>query len=74
MTMVIIPYANAPELSEIPDHVRAKLTIKPVRDMTEVLNLALLRPLRKMKPSSTPRVPAGASGSKSRGISRRGTA
>ncbi|HEY2901833.1 MAG TPA: endopeptidase La, partial [Polyangia bacterium] len=73
MTMVIIPYANAPELSEIPDHVRAKLTIKPVRDMTEVLNLALVRPLRKMKSSSTPRVPAGAS-NKSRGLSRRGTA
>jgi ATP-dependent Lon protease len=75
MTMVIIPHANAPELSEIPDHVKSKVTIKPVRDMTEVLNLALVRPLRKTKASGTPAVSAGASNNnKSRGLSRRGTA
>jgi ATP-dependent Lon protease len=75
MTMVIIPHANAPELSEIPDHVKAKVTIKPVRDMNEVLNLALVRPLRKTKASGTPAVSAGASNNnKSRGLSRRGTA
>ncbi len=74
MTMVIIPAANAPELSEIPDHVKSKLTVKPVRDMSEVLDLALLRPLRKPKASAAaPRVAAAAS-AKSRGISRRGTA
>ncbi len=74
MTMGIIPAANAPELSEIPDHVKSKLTVKPVRDMSEVLDLALLRPLRKPKASAAaPRVAAAAS-AKSRGISRRGTA
>jgi len=43
MTTVIIPAANAPELSEIPEHVLSKLTIKPVRTMAEVLALALAR-------------------------------
>jgi ATP-dependent Lon protease len=74
MTMVIIPAGNAPELSEIPDHVRAKLTIKPVRDMSEVLELALVRPLRKVKTNgTTPRVSPAAS-AKQRSVSRRGTA
>jgi ATP-dependent Lon protease len=44
MTTVIIPAGNAPELSEIPEHVMAKVTIKPVRTMAEVLALALARP------------------------------
>jgi ATP-dependent Lon protease len=44
MTMVIIPAGNAPELSEIPEHVRSKLSVIPVRTMSEVLNLALVRP------------------------------
>jgi len=43
MTTVIIPAANAPELSEIPEHVLSKLTVKPVRTMAEVLELALAR-------------------------------
>jgi len=38
---VIIPAGNAPELTEIPEHVRSKLTITPVRTMSEVLELAL---------------------------------
>jgi hypothetical protein len=42
--------------------------------MTEVLNLALVRPLRKTKASGTPAVSAGASNNKSRSLSRRGTA
>ena len=33
---------NAPELSEIPPHVTAKLTVKPVRTMDEVLEIALV--------------------------------
>jgi ATP-dependent Lon protease len=41
MTAVIIPAGNAPELTEIPEHVRSKLTITPVRTMSEVLELAL---------------------------------
>jgi ATP-dependent Lon protease len=36
--------SNAPELSEIPEHVRSKLSVIPVRTMSEVLNLALVRP------------------------------
>jgi ATP-dependent Lon protease len=44
MTSVLIPAANAPELTEIPEHVRAKLTITPVRTMAEVLELALVPP------------------------------
>jgi ATP-dependent Lon protease len=50
MTAVIIPYANAPELTEIPEHVRSKLTITPVRTMAEVLALALA-PVTKGKTS-----------------------
>ena len=74
MSLVIIPAANAPELSEIPDHVKSKLTIKSVRDMSGVLDIALVRPLRKTKPAAgTPRVAAAAS-AKSRSLSRRGTA
>ncbi len=33
ITTVIIPAANAPELSEIPPHVTDKLTVRPVRTM-----------------------------------------
>ncbi len=46
---MIIPFANAPELSEIPGHVTAKLTVRPVRTMDEVLEIALARPLGKQK-------------------------
>ncbi len=47
ITTVIIPAANAPELSEIPAYVTSKLTVRPVRTMEEVLELALSRPLAK---------------------------
>jgi ATP-dependent Lon protease len=73
MTMVLIPAGNEPELVEIPDNLRAKLTIKPVRNMSEVLSLALVRPPKKM--ASILRTGAAVVGNgKSRGISRRGTA
>jgi ATP-dependent Lon protease len=42
---VLIPAGNEPELAEIPEHVRSKITIKPVRTMAEVLPIALARPL-----------------------------
>jgi ATP-dependent Lon protease len=45
MTTVIIPYANAPELSEIPSYITSKLVVRPVRTMEEVLEIALARPL-----------------------------
>jgi ATP-dependent Lon protease len=54
MRLVIIPAANAAELSEIPEHVRSRVKIEPVRAMEDVLPLALLRPLPK-----PPRKPAG---------------
>ena len=38
---MIIPAANAPELSEIPPHVTDKLDVKPVRTMDEILEIAL---------------------------------
>jgi ATP-dependent Lon protease len=41
VTTVLIPAGNAPELSEIPAHVMSKLTVKPVRTMDEVLEIAL---------------------------------
>ncbi|HVY40515.1 MAG TPA: endopeptidase La [Polyangia bacterium] len=44
---VLIPAANAHELTDIPAYVTAKLTIRPVRTMEEVLELALARPLKK---------------------------
>jgi ATP-dependent Lon protease len=49
MTTVLIPAANAPELSEIPPHVTAKLTVKPVRTMDEILEVALAGSLAAMK-------------------------
>ena len=45
MRLAIIPAGNAAELSEIPDHVRTRIKIEPVRTMEEVLPLALVRPL-----------------------------
>jgi len=44
---VVIPAANAPELAEIPAYVTSKLTIRPVRTMEEVLQIALERPAGK---------------------------
>src|SRR5262249_55505433 len=44
ITTAIIPAANAPELAEIPEHVMSRLTVRPVRTMEEVLEIALARP------------------------------
>ncbi|HXU03171.1 MAG TPA: S16 family serine protease, partial [Polyangia bacterium] len=52
VTTAIIPAANAPELSEIPPHVTAKLTVKPVRTMDEVLDIALVGSLAAAKKSA----------------------
>ncbi len=77
MTQVIIPAGNAPELSEIPEHVRARLTITPVRTMTEVLEAALVTaPATKARaagkdPAKTPPRDGGAS-SGSNGAKHRG--
>src|SRR4029078_12011793 len=49
ITAAIIPATNAPELAEIPPHVTAKLPVKPVRTMDEVLDIALAGSLAAMK-------------------------
>jgi ATP-dependent Lon protease len=62
METVIIPAANAPELSEIPPHVTDKVVVKPVRTMDEVLAIALTRSLatvRKQAPAIEPDIGAG---------------
>jgi ATP-dependent Lon protease len=51
ITTAIIPFGNAAELTEIPPHVTSKMTVRPVRTMEELLELALERPL------STPKTP-----------------
>jgi ATP-dependent Lon protease len=49
ITTALIPAANAPELSEIPPHVTAKITVKPVRTVEEVLDIALVGSLAAAK-------------------------
>jgi ATP-dependent Lon protease len=49
ITTALIPATNEPELSEIPPHVTAKLTVKPVRTMDEVLEIALVSSLEAIK-------------------------
>jgi ATP-dependent Lon protease len=49
ITTALIPAANAPELAEIPAHVTSKLTVKPVRTMEELLDVALVGSLAAMK-------------------------
>ena len=44
---VIIPAANESELSEVPEHLLAKLKIVPARTMKDVLAVALLRPIER---------------------------
>ena len=44
---VIIPIANESELSEVPEHLLAKLQIVPARTMKDVLAVALLRPIER---------------------------
>jgi len=58
VTTAIIPAANAPELSEIPPHVTAKLTVKPVRTMDEVLDIALVGSLAAAKKAAGAAKPA----------------
>jgi ATP-dependent Lon protease len=61
ITTAIIPAANEPELTEIPPHVTAKVTVKPVRTMEEVLDIALVGSLAAAKKSGAkPPDPPGA--------------
>ena len=41
ITTIIIPAENEPDLKEIPDDIKADLSIKPVKWIDEVLEIAL---------------------------------
>ncbi|GAA3763742.1 endopeptidase La [Salinactinospora qingdaonensis] len=41
VTTVLIPARNEPDLDDVPEHVLRELTVHPVSDVREVLNLAL---------------------------------
>jgi ATP-dependent Lon protease len=41
ITTVLIPQRNEPDLDDVPDEVRDQLTVHPVSDVREVLDLAL---------------------------------
>jgi ATP-dependent Lon protease len=45
MRVAIVPAGNIPELTEIPEYLRQRIKIVPVHSMTEVLTVALARPL-----------------------------
>lgn len=46
MHTAIVPAGNLAELSEIPEHLRQRIRIEPVHAMSEVLRIALARPIR----------------------------
>jgi ATP-dependent Lon protease len=58
MRTVVIPAANTPELSEMPEHVTSKLQIIPARTMREVLEAALVRQPRRSQAASRSRGPS----------------
>jgi ATP-dependent Lon protease len=41
MKTIIIPAGNVPELQEVPDNVKARVEVKPVKTMDDVLKIAL---------------------------------
>ena len=49
MHVAIVPAGNLAELSEIPDYLRQRIKLQPVHSMTEVLAIALARPLPQTK-------------------------
>jgi ATP-dependent Lon protease len=55
--LAIIPAANFADLAELPDPIRQKMKIEPVRTMQEVLALALVRPLPKATSAQRPDTP-----------------
>ena len=74
ITTALIPAANAPELSEIPPHVTAKLTVKPVRTMDEILEIALAGSLDAMKKAASAPKPAEPAAARRKPTSRPGIA
>jgi len=59
MRTVIIPAANFPEVTDIPEHVKSKIQIVAAKTMRDVLEVALVRapqrPPAARRPPSTPR-------------------
>ncbi len=53
---IIIPEKNLLDLEEIPDQIRSKLDFKPVKDMNEVLEIALLPKVEATKNKKCKRV------------------
>ena len=49
MHVAIVPAGNLAELSEIPDYLRQRIKLEPVHSMTQVLAIALARPLSQTK-------------------------
>jgi len=60
ITTVIIPAANASDLTEIPSYITDKLSVRPVRTMHEVLEIALARPLTPLTTKKATGTTAGA--------------
>ncbi len=60
INMVIIPEENAKDLVEIPHDITAKLDIRPVKWIDEVLDLALANPLRPANATMKPVEPGTA--------------
>ncbi len=50
----IVPHANLPEVSELPEHLRNRIKICPVNSVDEALALALTRGLGKLGASGVP--------------------
>ncbi len=55
ITTIIIPEKNKKDLSEIPANVKRKITFIPVKDMSEVVPIAIKGNLTKKKPSAPKR-------------------
>ncbi|HEX7598646.1 MAG TPA: endopeptidase La, partial [Polyangia bacterium] len=51
MRTAIVPAANLPEVSELPEHLRQRIKIQPVHLVDEALAIALARPLPHPKPT-----------------------
>jgi ATP-dependent Lon protease len=60
ITTVLIPIDNEKDLAEIPDNIKSSLTIKPVKWIDEVLDIALVSPPKALPPATPEALPEGA--------------
>jgi ATP-dependent Lon protease len=72
--VAIIPAGNVPELSELPEHVRARIKVHPVRTVEEALPIALARPLPKPTGRAQTAARSTSAGDKAVAQARRGVA